>query len=323
MEIDTEVELGADELLAQHAAAHHGLFRGTHARIVGLTRKQVVDRIADGRWLRLQRDVYRVNGSPETWEGSVLAACWAGGFRAVASHRSAAALHGLPGGRRDIIEITCPRWRRARHDGLITHETKVLSPIDITVVSGIAVSTPDRTLFDLGGVCRSGLVELALENALRRGITTEAALVSTVKRLSRSGRPGGPILRKLLEARAPERRPTDSEMETNLLQAISAHGLPEPVTQYVVWEGSRRIGRVDAAYPEASIAIEYDSDEFHTGRVATGHDRARRHELIAASWLPIDIGPAELRRGASQACAAISQALHDRRPPGFGVARVP
>ena len=31
----------------------------------------------------------------------------------------------------DLVEITCPRWRRARHDGLIAHETKALSPIDL------------------------------------------------------------------------------------------------------------------------------------------------------------------------------------------------
>jgi hypothetical protein len=103
-------------------------------------------------------------------------------------------------------------------------------------------------------------------------------------------------------------------METLLMQALRAHGLAEPVPQYNVWNGAQCIGRVDAAYPDAKIAIEYDSDEFHMGRTATAHDRARRHELIAASWLPIDVGPLDLRRGGTSACAAISQALRDRMP---------
>ena len=88
-------------------------------------------------------------------------------------------------------------------------------------------------------------------------------------------------------------------METRLLQALRAHGLPEPVVQYEIWQGAAFIGRVDAAYPDAKIAIEYDSDEFHSGRGATARDRDRRHRLIAAGWLPVDVGPADLRKGGS------------------------
>jgi predicted transcriptional regulator of viral defense system len=310
MHVDTD----ADEILAKHAAAHHGVFRGRHAVMAGLSKRRIAQRIADGRWLRLYRDVYRINGSPPTWEGDVLAACWRGGFRAVASCRSAAELHGLPGRRRDLVEITCPRWRRAHEIGVVVHETTALESIDLAVVNGIAVTTPARTLFDLGRVCRSGLVELALENALRRGLTTEKELDATLRRVSRSGRPGGPTLRALLEARSPRRRPTESEMETRLLQSMRAHGLPEPTTQHEVWQGSAFIARVDIAYPDERIAIEYDSDEFHSGRSATSHDRDRRHRLIAAGWLPVDVGPSDLRNGGGVTCAAVSQALRDRRP---------
>jgi very-short-patch-repair endonuclease len=310
MNVDTDADLA----LALHAADHHGVFRGEHARMAGLSDRQIEARIAHERWLRIYRDVYRITGAPVTWEGQLLAACWAGGSRAVASHRSAAELHRFPGRIRTFVEITCPRWRRARHENVVVHETAALEPIDLTIVRGIVTTTPARTLFDLGGVHRAGLVELALENALRRGLTTEAELAATVKRLSRSGRPGGPVLRQLLEARAPDRRPTESEMETRLLQAIRAHGLEEPVAQFEVWQGAAFIGRVDAAYPEAKIAIEYDSDEFHSGRAAMGRDRSRRHRLLVAGWLPIDVGPADLRNGGTFACAAIGQALRDRRP---------
>ena len=62
-----------------------------------------------------------------------------------------------------------------------------------------------RTLFDLGGVYRPGMVELALERALQRELVTLAELERTVRRLSRRGRPGGPTLRQLLEARGVRR----------------------------------------------------------------------------------------------------------------------
>jgi len=308
MNVDTD----ADRVLAEHASCHHGVFRGRHARMAGLSKGQIAWRIAGGRWETLHADVYRVGGAPSTWHGDLLAACWAGGDRAVASHRSAAELHALPGRRRDFVEITCPRWRRAQHAGVTVHETKAMDPVDLTIVKGIAVTSVARTIFDLGAVSRAGVVEMALENGLRREMTTLDEMAATVKRLSRSGRAGGPVLRDLLDARDSARRPTESEMETRLLQAMRAYGLPEPTTQHEIRRGAAFIARVDVAYPHAKIAIEYDSDEFHSGRSATGRDRNRRHRLISAGWLPVDVGPADLRAGGTIACAAISQALRDR-----------
>jgi hypothetical protein len=230
-----------DPRLAAHAEGHHGVFRGAHARLAGLSPRQVVDRVAAGRWIEVYRDVYRLAGVPPSWRGSLVAATWAGGFRALASRRSAAALHELPGGRRDLVEITTPRWRRPRHKGLVVHETKALDPVDITIVDGIAVTTPARTLFDLGAEYRIGFVELAVENALRRRLVSLAELDRTVRRLSRPGRPGGVTLRTLVEARA---------------------------------------------------SCPY---------------------LIATGWLPIDIGPDDLRTAGSAALSAIATALASRR----------
>jgi very-short-patch-repair endonuclease len=301
-----------DQALAARAEQTHGVFRIEHAAQLGLTRPQIDRRIAAGRWVEARYGVYRIAGVPPTWKGELLAACWAGGTRAVAARRSAAAVHALPGGVRDLIEIMCPRWRRARHAGLFVHETKALPSIDVTVVDGIPVTSVARTLFDLGGCYGTGMVEYALESALRRGLVTLPELDATLRRLSRRGRPGGPVLRRLVAARTAGQRATDSDTETRLRQVIRAAGLPEPVPQFEVWSGSRFLGRVDFAYPDARIAIEYDSDEHHSGRVATRRDRARRHDLVAAGWLPIDIGPGELRRGATGATAAIASALHAR-----------
>ena len=86
---------------------------------------------------------------------------------------------------------------------------------------------------------------------------------------------------------ATQQRAPESVMETRLLQVLRASGLPAPVVQYEVWDGGLFVARVDAAYPDARIAIEYDSDEFHSGRLATKRDRDRRHRLIGAGWLPI------------------------------------
>jgi hypothetical protein len=158
--------------LARFAERHHGVFNSGHAALVGMTHQQMKDRVQAGLWDVLLHATYRTAGAPITWKGWLLAACWAGGFRAVASHRSAAALHGLAGGRTDIAEITCPRWRRARHPGVQVHETKALDAIDITVVDGIPVTTPERTLLDLGAVGSPLVVRMAFDKARNTGLVT-------------------------------------------------------------------------------------------------------------------------------------------------------
>src|SRR6266545_4618243 len=205
----------------------------------GLSDRQIEGRIELGLWRRLYADVYLIAGSPLTWKGALLAACWAGGFRAAASHRSAAALWELAGGRKPVVEITCPRWRRAQHEGLVVHETKVLDGIDIAVVEGIPVTTPERTLLDLGAVCHESVVEMALDNAENRGLVTRASVQATLDRLGRSGRNGVGTLRRLLMANEPERQAPESEMETALVQCLRRNGWPEPIPQFEIRQAGK------------------------------------------------------------------------------------
>jgi very-short-patch-repair endonuclease len=301
--------MSKDEALAQFAAEHYGVFTSTHAVVLGFNAPQIARRKSAGHWLHRHLGSYHFAGAPPSWKGDLLAACWAGGFRAVASHRSAAALWDLAGGRRSIQEITCPRWRRARHDGLVVHESKAFDPADAMVIEGIPVSTPERTLLDLGAVCHKSVVEMALDAAEKRELVTRESVRATVARLGRSGRNGAGTLRQLLDARSPTRRPTESEMETLLVQVLRQKGLPEPVTQHEIRCGGKFVARVDAAYPKWRIAIEYDSYKHHTGRKAIDRDSARRNKLLAAGWLPLTATADDLRPGGPVLCAAISANL--------------
>jgi predicted transcriptional regulator of viral defense system len=297
--------MSRDETLARFAAEHHAVFTTAHAALCGFTEAQIVYRKESRRWLHQHLGAYYMAGAPPSWRGDLLAACWAGGFRAVASHRSAAALWNLAGGRRSMQEITCPRWRRARHAGLVVHETKAFDSVDATVIEGIPVTTPERTLLDLGAVCHVSIVEMALDAAEKRALVTLDSVRAAVRRLGRSGRNGVGTLRRLLDARSPDRKPTESEMETLMLQVIRRNGLPEPVTQFEIRRAGRFVARVDAAYPEWHIAIEYDSYEYHAGRKAHDKDNARRNLIVGAGWLPVSATAEDLRAGGPVLCAAI------------------
>lgn len=256
--LEEEARLGAV------VATHHGVFSRDHARRAGFTDREIDRRTGARAWIELHRGVFRLAATPRSWKGEVLAACWAGGFRAYASHRSAAALWGLAGGRTDLVEITCPRWRRARHSSLVVHETKAFDRADMTFVNGIPTATPARTCLELGAVYGPRTVELAVERALQRELTSFDELVRLLHRLGRSGRNGVGTLRRVLAERDPSFGLAESDMERRMVQVLQDRGLPAPVLQFEIRVQSVLIARVDAAYPQWRVAIEYDSDAFHS-----------------------------------------------------------
>lgn len=294
--------------LARMAARQHAVFTPVHARAAGFTDAQIKLRLASGLWNVVHQVAYRVAGAPSTWEGDLLAACWAGGFRAVASHRSAAALHGLAGGRRSFVEITCPRWRRAQHRGLIVHETKAFEPVELTVVDHIPVTKPELTLLHLAAVRHASIVEMALDGAERRGLVTRASIEAMLGRQGRPGRNGAGVLRALVGGRSHRRRTPESEMETRLIQVLRRNGFPEPEPQYEIRSGARFVARVDAAYPQWRVAIEYESAEHHTGRIALERDSARRNKVWAAGWFPVTATKADVDAGGAALCSAVGAA---------------
>ncbi len=298
-----------DAEIARFAAHQHAIVQVGQLRALGLTSKDVEVRIANGRLEHRFRGVYRIGGAPWTWRGDLLAACWAGGLRAAASHRSAAELWNLAGRRTDFVEITCPRWRRARHDGVIVHETKALDALDVTRLDGIPVTSAARTILDLGAVCRPLVVEKALENALRRDLVSLSSMRALIGRVARQGRNGAGVLRTILDERDPQHAPTESDKETELLAVIRKHGLWPPVPQFEIVHNRRFIARVDFAYVEAKVAIEYESYEYHDGRLALERDSARRNKLLVIGWLPLSATQADLRSGGHRLCDEIRNGL--------------
>jgi len=309
------VVTAADVIVRSLAAQQHGVFHLGQLDGHALTRPTRERRVQSGTWSSLYDGVYRLNGAPPLWEGDVLAACWAGGPRAVASHRTAAALWALPGKRRQPIEIMCPRWRRAQTAELVVHESMALDPDDVSSVDGIPVTSIARTLLDLGAVARPLTVQMATDNALRRELVTLADLHGLLPRLGRSGRNGAGVLRAVLDDRG-WRRPTDSEMESLLLDIVQRHGLPVPTVQFIVLsDRGEFLGQVDAAYPAVKLAIEYESYEHHVGKLALVRDSARRNQLIAAGWTVITATAVDLQSGGQDLCNAIRACL--ARHPEF------
>jgi very-short-patch-repair endonuclease len=196
----------------------------------------------------------------------------------------------------DLSEITCPRWRRARHEGLIVHESTRLDTIDVTVVDRIPCTSIERTIFDMCGAGGSGLADLLIDNALRSRLTTVRRLVATRDRLAKRGRRGAANFRGAVDRRDPSAGLPESEPERMLARYLVANGLPAPVHQHVVRDSAGRfVARVDLAYPEAGVMIEYDSAAHHLGKIALERDSIRRNAMTSLGLRVVTATGADIR----------------------------
>ena len=300
--------------LARRAAETYGYFTLETAARERVTTGELRSELERGGVVRCHEGVYRFVAAKASWRGELLAACWAGGPSAIASHRSAAALWGLAGARRGLPEITCPRWRRNQEPGILVHESTRLAQEDRALVDGVPVTSIEATLLGIAAVCSASTAEMALDAAERRDLVTLTSVSKVLGRLGGRGCPGSATLRRLLDARSVRATVPESEMETRLLQVLRRHGLPEPSVQHEITSAGTFVARVDAAYPEWSIAIEYESYRHHSGRTAQDRDHERRLRIQAAGFEVVEVGWAELAAGGPRLVAAISN-LRQRRAP--------
>jgi len=303
----------ADQRLAELAASHNGVFTFQDAHAAGLSNDSVERR--QRHWHRLYRGVFLAPGAPLTPRAQLRAACLAGAPHAAVSHRSAAAIYGVPGARSDVAELTCPRWLRTVQPNLIVHESTRINPDDVRTINGLSVMRPERVLIELASIYKSAdFIEAVLHEMRRKRLVTIESSTATFLRLARRGRPGVAITRQVLERWDASLAPPESPPETALLQILRDAGLGRVVPQLVVRDAAGLfIARVDIGLPDMRATVEYDSDQEHSDELSLARDNARRNRLVAAGWFPLVARRADVRAGAEQLIAAL-RALRRSQP---------
>lgn len=271
-----------EDRLASVAARQYGLLTHAQARAAGCSDDAIRARTRSGRWLAPHRRVYAVAGAPRGWPQTVLAACLAAGDPVAASHRTAAALWGLRADPPGAVDLLTPRRRRVRLDGVAHHSTLLLPMSDVTHHGPVPVTTVARTLVDVAGTLRGDRLGRAIDDALRRQLLRLDDLSACVARFDGAHGRALVAVRAALAERLP-RDPGDSDGELWILGVLLRAGLPTPVQQHpVVLEGRRR--RIDLAYPEQGVAIEFDGFHVHTLKTVFDDEKARAGALAAAGW---------------------------------------
>ncbi len=270
-----------DQRAGRIAARHHGLITTGQASSCGLTSTHITRRVRHGRWERLARGVFRINGAPATDAPMIYAALLSAGAGAIASGLSALSLFGACDAP-IVPQITVPPTGSARSRSAAVRRSP-LERIDRTKVGPIPCTTPARALLEAASLVTQEHLDDMVDDVICRGLATPSAIVGVIRRSGHGpGRSGAPRLRVSLEPWLVGIRP-GSPAEVRLLRRIAEWGLPAPVRQHEVHlEGGRSVF-LDLAWPELLVGLEYDGMAAHTPRRLPG-DVAREEALRQRGW---------------------------------------
>lgn len=262
------------------AENQRGLFSVSQAKEIGVTNAQLLRAEAAGHLRRVRRGVYAAVGVPPSrWE-DIVGAALAAGPRAVVSHASAAAVHRFEYGASGPVELTLPRGACLRLPGVVVHRCSSLSGEDLVVARGVLVTSPARTLVDLGGRLGPARMEKLLDEGLIVRRWTVRQLQECLSRAPRNT-PGRHFLAVLLQHR--DASPgADSALEARAFRALASL---EPFDVHFVVVIGTSVYVVDAAWPDRKVGAEIVG-RAHRAASLSAFDRERRklNALSAAGW---------------------------------------
>lgn len=226
---------------------------------------------------RVLRDTFILGSSPP--DDLEHALCLVVATKGVASHWLAATLYGFDSAKLRAPLATVPPEKRSSHEGV---RRQLLSPGEVTAANGILRTTPLRTLLDMASLVDARTWEQMLEYALRKRLVAIADLDTALA----TRRRGNNVIRTVLAQRPEGAPPTESLLETLMVQLIRDDPrLPEPERQVKVFNRhDREVARVDLAWPDLGVFIELDGQHHQDQPV---HDARRETAVVAAKgWLP-------------------------------------
>jgi very-short-patch-repair endonuclease len=261
-----------------HALGMTEVFIGSEALAEGqLSRHEL------RRWYRpLYRDVLVPKGSDPTLADRTTGAWLWSRRRAVVAGLAASAMHGAAWVEQDIpIELN---WESLRfHPGLLVRNEGI-SPDEIISVSGIPVTTPTRTAFDIGRHQPAAMAVARLDALVRAtGFSTADVLVLAQRY------PGARGIRRLKAALPLVDAGSQSPKETWLRLLLRADGLPAPRTQIPVDDDGYIAAYLDMGWELYKVAVEYDGEQHRTDRRQYVKDIRRREMLEEFGWIVVRV----------------------------------
>lgn len=265
----------------------------TGAYQVGTVRRAVPDWI-DDRW----RAVYRMIAAVQVCRAD-----------AIASHWSAAILHGWPLPKRmpARFQVSTPvRRPPVRIAGIDGRRSRHLAAENLW---GLRVASLPVTLIHIAPDLTHESAVVVLEALLGTWRGAPAASVRVLTEFLEQHRnfAGRPTLLRALNDARPG---VGSPKETEVRRALVLAGLPEPAVQPAVWLPKlQREVHPDLGYVEERVAVEYEGDQHRIDSWQWESDIRRYAAFTAAGWIVVRV---TARTTADEAVAEVRGALQGR-----------
>jgi hypothetical protein len=172
-------------------------------------------------------------------------------------------------------------------DGLFVHRRDGAPLIEI---NGRLATSPEWTAVEVARGLRRSRALATLDAALRSGTCDGPGLRAAAAR--QAGRRGIVAVRELI---ALARAEAESPMESEARLAMFDGGLPMPALQYKVVDRSGRRWRLDFAWPDQKVAVEYDGFDWHSDPGTFRKDRQKRAALQEIGWSLVSIVADDVR----------------------------
>jgi hypothetical protein len=269
------------------------VFTTADALRYGVTQRQLEWAVRTSKLHRLRRGVLC---SAEVWaaaspEGRLVLRARAVALgpcdaRLVFSHRTAAALHGLPIGnvQNDAVWVTVPPGGRTGREYGIVRQAAPLADDEITVVQGLVATTPARTVADCLRHLDAVVSVPIGDAALRRRLLTPGEVEAAVARRRWPRAASASALLPLLDGLR------ESPVESRSAVVMHRYGVPRPAVQLrVLDERGRFVGRPDFVWVEQGVVGEADGLGKYDGDAGTvvADERARQGRLQALGLLVV------------------------------------
>lgn len=235
------------------------------------------------------RDVYVPKGQTLTAADKAIAAWLWSGRRATVAGLSAAALLGTR-----WIDAKRPAElnQQSRHKtkGIVLHSDQLWDD-EICFVRGVAVTSPERTAFDLGR--RRGLTTAVIRlDALMHATNVKPTAVELIADRHRGAR--GTV--QLREALSLADAGAESPQETRTRLVLTAAGLRPQRTQIEVFDDyGVFVHRIDMGWDDWRVGVEYDGIQHWADPDVRNRDIDWQAEAEALGWRIVRVGSDMLR----------------------------
>jgi hypothetical protein len=273
-----------------------------------------------GPWQALLPGVYLgVTGAPNLLQKEMAALLYAGP-RSLITGPVALMHHGLRN--REVLEtinVLVPHGRRRSSVGFVRLQRTARMPDRIVSIGPLrlvevarAVADSVRLITDLRDA------RAVVAGAVQHGRCTVGDLAAE---LDGSPIQGSAMFRSILMEVAEGIRST---AEGDLRDLIRAARLPVPMFNASLYVDGVFLARPDAWWPEAGVAVEVDSYEWHLSPADADRTR-KRHDLMgAAGIIPLHFSPRQIRRERAEVVRMIKDALASARTrPALPIRTIP